>query len=250
MLEPYHDRERHTILKINDIETKEVRYIPLDIVGGLKIVSMSRAKFNDAYKPIPDYPIKKAVGLFMGYAKTLGASKEVLKLFSKVGIITKDIPDNTGQCHKELELGKKPTEPKLVKELNKVKKLTKPKPVEELNKVESSKIIDDEFKSAAAMFQGLIMAGKLTDPEIFLAVQEKFGVDNEKKWYVKWYRHSLKRKGKNPPNEVKPEATKTLKNIIKEDKQAGKTVTKKQDIESAGVITGSKYKPNVKGRPF
>lgn len=58
--------------------------------------------------------------------------------------------------------------------------------------------------SAAQMFQDLIMEGKLTDAQIFTKVQEKFGLDDKKSGYVKWYRNHLKKNGQNPP-EAKPE---------------------------------------------
>lgn len=53
--------------------------------------------------------------------------------------------------------------------------------------------------SAARMFQELIMQGELTDSEIFLTVQTKFGLDDSKTKYVSWYRNHLKKAGKNPP---------------------------------------------------
>lgn len=54
-------------------------------------------------------------------------------------------------------------------------------------------------ESASAMFQELIMAGKMTDDEIFAAVQEKFGLPDKKRNYVPWYRNYLKKAGMNPP---------------------------------------------------
>ena len=53
--------------------------------------------------------------------------------------------------------------------------------------------------SAAQMFQDLIMAGKLTDDQIFEKVQAEFGLDEKKRGYVKWYRNHLKKQGANPP---------------------------------------------------
>ena len=53
--------------------------------------------------------------------------------------------------------------------------------------------------SAAQMFQDLIMAGKLTDDQIFEKVQAEFGLDEKKRGYVKWYRNHLKKQGQNPP---------------------------------------------------
>lgn len=63
---------------------------------------------------------------------------------------------------------------------------------------------DGEHKSASAMFKDLIMNNKkLTDDQIFAQVQEKFGLDDNKRGYVKWYRKDLAKKGLNPPDEVK-----------------------------------------------
>lgn len=56
--------------------------------------------------------------------------------------------------------------------------------------------------SASSMFCELIMAGELTDDEIFAKVQAAFGLDDGKKSYTKWYRNDLRKKGKNPPGPV------------------------------------------------
>ena len=56
-----------------------------------------------------------------------------------------------------------------------------------------------EYTSAAKMFQGLILEGKLTDDETFAAVQDQFGLDDKKRSYVGWYRNKLKKDGQNPP---------------------------------------------------
>ena len=53
--------------------------------------------------------------------------------------------------------------------------------------------------SAANMFKDLIMEGKLTDDQIFAKVQKEFGLDDNKRSYVKWYRNDLTKKGMNPP---------------------------------------------------
>lgn len=53
--------------------------------------------------------------------------------------------------------------------------------------------------TAGAMFQELIMAGKLKDDDIFAKVKEKYGLDDKKRSYVAWYRNKLKKDGKNPP---------------------------------------------------
>jgi len=52
-----------------------------------------------------------------------------------------------------------------------------------------------EYKSAAAMFRGLILKDELSDDDILKAVQDKFNLDDSKKSYVKWYRNDLKKNG-------------------------------------------------------
>jgi hypothetical protein len=54
-------------------------------------------------------------------------------------------------------------------------------------------------ESAAAMFTDLIMAGTLTDDKIFEKVQAKFGLSDDKRKYVAWYRNKLTKDGKKPP---------------------------------------------------
>lgn len=57
-------------------------------------------------------------------------------------------------------------------------------------------------RTSAAAFRELIMAGKLTDDKIFASVQAEFGLSDDKKSYVKWYRNELTKKGLSPPPPV------------------------------------------------
>lgn len=59
--------------------------------------------------------------------------------------------------------------------------------------------VKEKKPSASQMFQDLIMAGKLTDDQIFAKVQEAFGLDDKKKGYVKWYRANMIKQGKKVP---------------------------------------------------
>jgi len=56
--------------------------------------------------------------------------------------------------------------------------------------------------SASTLFAELIMAGVMTDDQIFAQVQAAFGLSDDKKSYTKWYRNDLRKKGKNPPAAV------------------------------------------------
>lgn len=53
--------------------------------------------------------------------------------------------------------------------------------------------------SAASRIRDLIMEGKLTDDKIFETAQKEFGLSDDKRGYVPWYRNDLKKKGMNPP---------------------------------------------------
>lgn len=58
--------------------------------------------------------------------------------------------------------------------------------------------VDGDHKSASSMFKDLITNAvklKLTDDAIFAQVQDKFGLDDNKRSYVKWYRKDLAKKG-------------------------------------------------------
>ncbi len=53
---------------------------------------------------------------------------------------------------------------------------------------------------AAATFREMIMAGKLTDDQIFVEVRKRHpDVTEDKRHYVAWYRNQLKKQGKKPP---------------------------------------------------
>lgn len=48
----------------------------------------------------------------------------------------------------------------------------------------------------------LIMAGKLTDDQIFDVLAKECGMDESKRSHISWYRYDLRRKGQNPPGPV------------------------------------------------
>ena len=66
--------------------------------------------------------------------------------------------------------------------------------------------------TAGTMFKELILAGQLTDDQIFAAVQKEYGLDDGKRGYVKWYRNDLKKKGSNPPEALGAATVKLPKN--------------------------------------
>jgi len=164
-----------------------VKFIPLDIIG-LEVYMTPVDSFDQRYTPMEEYPVEKACQLFVNYSQTLGATKEAMDYLGQVINISEQ----------ELEMATKKqaaTEDTMTKK-TRVRKTASV----EADEVEvKSKPVKPRKLSAAQMFQNLIMAGKLTDDQIFEKVQAEFGLDEKKRGYVKWYRNWLKKHGQNPP---------------------------------------------------
>lgn len=188
---PYHDFNRRTCLLVESGE--QCKFIPLNS-DGLRIHELSNSEFGQTYTPMTKYPMEKAVQIYVDYAKTVGASKEVLKFLGQFVDVTQKEYDMATKKAAATEAVEKP-----VKAETKAKATTtkaKPEP--------KAKAATGEKKpSAAQRFQELIMAGKLTDDKIFETVQKEFGLDDSKRSYVKWYRNHLTKQGKNPPAAAK-----------------------------------------------
>lgn len=195
---PCMDRERRTCIAADRSEDV-VKYIPLDIENGLVVLSMPTEEFDARYRPMLECPIEKAASLYASYARTIGATQEAMSfLSSAVELSQKEI---------DMAVAKKKDTAKATEEKKaSAKAASKKAPAEKPTKKTASPKAEKPAKeskapreTAAQMFQDLIMAGKLTDDQIFAKVQEKFGLDEKKKGYVKWYRNHLKKQGKNPP---------------------------------------------------
>lgn len=209
MVAPCYDFNRHTILRVMQSDNF-VKFIPLDIVEGLKIKTSGVKEFNSMYKEIPDYTIEKACGLFVNYARTLGATKEVMDIlctFSHVSAEDIELAMGKRKVTEDSKLipEKKPPAPKK-ESVNKTKDvIIKTKAEPKSSKSEAAKPLENgkaRQSSAAEMFRDLIMEGKLTDDQIFKEVQDAFGIDDSKKSYVNWYRKKLEKDGKKPPKPV------------------------------------------------
>lgn len=163
----------------------------------------------------PDFPISKAAEIMARRAKEVGATEEALNVLRNIitiseGEITVENPPKTNP------INTKPTKEKRVK--------TEQPKAKDTTTSTAPKEKKERRYSAAQMFQDLIMEGKLTDKQIFAKVQEKFGLDDKKAGYVKWYRSFLRKNGKDAPD-PKPE--------LNEDKPSvEKTKAKKNDSAS------------------
>jgi hypothetical protein len=205
---PCHDHQRRTCIQVERVNG-HVKYIPLDVGVGLEVQTMGVDVFDQRFTPMVDYPAEKACQLYLGYSQNIGATKEALDYLGQVVNISEQefkmatakkaaapadekrtAPRRATNGTKEpAKSGRRTTDPVVAPPKGKAAKPAKA-PAEKAG---------EKRESAAQMFQDLIMAGKLTDDQIFEKVQEKFGLDEKKRGYVKWYRNHLKKLGKNPP---------------------------------------------------
>ena len=195
------DHQGRTCLKV-DGDQGIIKFVPLDIDEGLQVHQTSVDSFDQRFKEMPDYPIERGCQLYLNYSMNIGASDEVLDYVGQIINVTKEDREmaTTKRTTKQAAAtAKKKTS---VKKKVTAKKKAPVKKAPAKKKVVAKKkapVKAGAYASAAQMFQGLIMEGKLTDDKIFAEVQEKFGLDDKKRSYVRWYRNNLKKKGENPP---------------------------------------------------
>lgn len=153
-----------------------VRYIPMVADQPFTVVATSAKFFTQRYQLMPGYPLQRGAQLYLSYCRLVGATDEVLDQLRQFTDVTDEDRDmaksKTGNTGAET-----------------------PRPRRRRRRQQES----GKSTSAAQLFRDLIMEGKLTDDEIFRQVQEEFGLDDNRRAYVAWYRNSLKKKGENPP---------------------------------------------------
>lgn len=194
-----------------------VRYIDLNSESGLSVNTATTTEFTERFTKM-DYPSEKICEKYLKFALKVGATNEALDcLGTKIEISKKEI---------EMANAKKNTTA-AGSNKNTVKKET-----------------------ASQLFQKLIMEGKLTDDQIFAAVQKAFPeVPDKRRCYVTEYRSILNRKGKNPPKALvdpkiakEKEATKKAADKIKADKQKLAEKTKADKQKAADKVKADKEK--------
>ena len=187
-LVPCYDFNRRTCLRVSS-NADTTKYIPLDIAEGLVVLEMQSKEFDRRYQPMVDYPAEKAAQLYLGYGLTIGASEEALDFLRRTINITQqeyDMATSKKKAAEKAAEGKKATAAKKA-----TKTTSKP----------AAKEPGAKRETASQMFKDLIMEGKLTDDQIFTKVKAKFGLDDSKRGYVKWYRNNLRKTGtKNVPD--------------------------------------------------
>lgn len=194
---PCYDRQRRTCLEVARV-AGQVKFIPLDITEGLQVHLTSAESFDQRYQPMVNYPIEKAAQLYLGYSQIIGATKEALNYLGQViNISDEEMKMATTKKTVAASAAEKKTaakEPK-TKPVQAAKE-PKAKPVATKPPVAKT---GEKKPSAAQLFKDLIMAGKLTDDQIFERVKNEFGLESNKRAYVNWYRNNLKKQGLNPP---------------------------------------------------
>lgn len=195
---PCYDYQRRTCIQV-DRSAGLVKFIPLDIILGLEVHSTSADSFDQRFTPMEGYPVEKACQLFVNYSQTLGATKEVMEYLGQVINVSKQELE-MATTKKQVAAEKPVAKPAAKKAAPaKVTKAAKPAVTKAAKPAAKPVTAGEKKPSAAQMFQDLIMAGKLTDDQIFEKVQAEFGLDEKKRGYVKWYRNHLKKQGQNPP---------------------------------------------------
>lgn len=206
---PCRDDHGHTCIQVERAGS-HVKYIPLDVGTGLEVRAMGADVFDQRFAPMVNYPAEKACQLYLSYSQNIGATKEALDYLGQVINVSKQEFEMattkktataaeekraassrraTNETKEPAKAGRRAVDPVAAPTKETKAKATKA----------PTKKTDEKRESAAQMFQDLIMAGKLTDDQIFEKVQEKFGLDEKKRGYVKWYRNYLKKQGMNPP---------------------------------------------------
>lgn len=184
------DRQRRTCLAIES-NGHSVKYIPLSVEFGLCVEETPASEFIQLYELLDDYPAERCAALFASYAVNIGASDAVLEHLGRlIKLPIKEIQMATAKKAAAKSAVVKPSAAKAPAAGKKTVTAKEPK----ADKPSAPR------ESAASMFKELILAGNLTDEKIFKKVQEKFGLDDNKSGYVKWYRNDLSKKGLNPPD--------------------------------------------------
>lgn len=188
------DKQRRTALVV-DFGAGVVHYIPLSIENGFNVDQMPEKEFRGLYEQLTDYPPSRCASLYVQYAMTVGASEEALEHLGRITTVKLSQKEIEMATAKKTAAGKADTAKTAAKKGAAAKPAAKKAPAEK-------KEPGERKPSAASMFKELIMAGGKTDDQIFAAVQKKFGLDDNKRSYVAWYRKDLEKKGEKPPAPV------------------------------------------------
>ena len=189
------DRERRCCLLVGH-DGAVAEYIPFSM-GGFHVQRDTVDAFDQRYHPLSDYPPERCAQLFASYARDLGATKEALMHLGRLTNITTQEIEMATKKQAQTDERKTTTGTQATK-----KPVTKAAPAKKevaVKKAKAPKESGAKKPSAAQRFMELIRQGKLTDDQIFDTVQKEFGLDDNKKGYVRWYRNHLIKQGEKVP---------------------------------------------------
>lgn len=184
-------RDRHGTITLElRRDQKLVVHISDPADGELQVVHTPVNEFDGRFcVHMTDYPVNRMARLLVGYAEHVGATDEVVTELGKLVTVTKK--EVAMMTAKRVKAKKKTPPPP-------------PKPGKHRYKNKSGKGLTVTGDTAASYYRQLIMQGKLTDDQIFAKVRKKFGVKDEYRTQVAWYRAQLKRHGHKPPPAKRP----------------------------------------------
>jgi len=200
------DHEQRTCLVVSQDESI-TKFIPLETESGLCICSTSTAQFTERFRTVPNHSLSRGAAVYARYAVEIGATTEVMTFLGNFTKITSQevaMATNRKKANEDAATTKKVVAKATAKKQPEPKAEKAPfkggKPTATPTKVtETHKPSGEKKLTASKMFCDLIMEGKLSDDKIFEKVQAKFGLDESKRGYVRWYRKDLQKKGMNPP---------------------------------------------------
>lgn len=181
------DHQRRTAIVVT-VSDELVGFIPLSYDNGLQVETLGFPEFARLYPTVMgDYPVERAAVLYVQYSHSIGASRDAL---DHLGQFTK-------LTAKDIEMATKTPSAKTGKPAASASaKAGKPA----AKKATTPKEPGAPRENASQMFRDLIVAqskGENTydDDKIFALVQKKYGLDDNKRSYVAWYRSDAVRKG-------------------------------------------------------
>lgn len=198
------DHERHTCI-VFEVMKGVTYFIPL-VPGPFEVLEDNEEDFSREYKPLEDYPTKRAAELYVSYSQYLGASEDALNRLGTLVNITQQELDMAKAKKEAVKKDAGPTAAtKVIKaKAGKVTAMVAEKPAKQKAAKDGTMLAGEGRRpSAASLFKQLIMEHKLTDDQIFATVKKEFGLDDSKRSYVSWYRNKLRKEGEQVPDAIK-----------------------------------------------
>jgi len=221
-----------------------VRFIPLD-VDVLRVEQKGAESFKRDWHVLDEYPVERAAVIYCTHAQLFGANDEawawLQQIITRVTVDGEILPvrQDTIEDIEDMAAPQKPLrDPNFQQELNKATTgrtsrtaaaAPLPPPPAPTRRTRASATANGAVTapqkpvrqprgpSASSLFKELIMGTMIrgsasfgwTDDEIFAEVQTQYGLGEERRNYVAWYRNDLKKKGQNPPEAIKAAKTST-----------------------------------------